>query len=152
MMTRILMISMVILLSVSVLPTSYAKDREFFVPSSDEEIYGTWINTGYSGEQTWHQKEIHNPWGYCECYMKMENKNPAIGWIYTSTLVDKWTDAEGNIWYKEFIRAEPGDRLYNLVKISNNGTTYEHIWSYRDCLVEDDMTPDNATYRIYYRQ
>jgi hypothetical protein len=152
MVTRILMIGMVLLLSVAVFPTSYAKDREFFVPSDNEEIYGTWVNTGYSGELTWAQKYIHYTWGYCEYYSEMESKNPLIGWDCTSTLVDKWTDAEGNIWYKEFERYQMGDRWYQLVKISNNGTTLEFTWNKRDFPVAADLTQDSATYRIYYRQ
>ena len=151
-MTRILMIGMVLLLSVAVFPTSYAKDREFFVPSSSEEIFGTWINTEYSGELTWNQKYVHYSWGYCECYSEMESKNPAIGFLITSTLVDKWTDAEGNIWYKEFVRYQMGDTWYQLVKISDNGTTLEYMWTKRDFPVEADLNPDNATFRIYYRQ
>jgi beta-lactamase regulating signal transducer with metallopeptidase domain len=152
MVTRILMIGMVLLLSVAVFPTSYAKDREFFMPSDNEEIYGTWVNTEYSGELSWPQKYVHYTWGYCEYYNEMESKNPIIGWDFTSTLVDKWTDAQGNIWYKEFQRYNMGDRWHQLVKISNNGTTLEFIWNKRDFPVAADLTPNSATYRIYYRQ
>jgi hypothetical protein len=154
MVTRILMISMVILLSVAVFPTSYAKDREFFVPSNNEEIFGTWINTRYSGEQTWAQKYVHYTWGYCEYYSKVDNKHPAVGWLGTSSLVDKWTDAEGNIWYKEFVRYQSNSvgTYYKLIKISNNGTNLECMWSKRDFSVEADLNRGNATYRIYYRQ
>ena len=151
-MTRILMIGMVFLLAVVVFPTSYAKEREFFAPSDSEEIYGTWINTGYSGEQSFAQKYVHNTWGYCEYYSKVENKNPAIGWDRTSTLVDKWTDARGNVWYREFASFHWGDRCYLLVKISNDGTTLEYIWNRRNFPVEADLNRESATYRIYYRQ
>ena len=154
MMTRILMIGMVMLLSVSVLPTSYAKDREFFMPSSDEEIYGTWINTGYLGELTLCQKFVYNSWGYCEYYYEMESKNPGFNLVATSTLVDKWTDGGGNIWYKEFIRhrGEAGDTWYQLIKISDKGTTLEFVWNKRDFPVAADLNSGNATYRVYYRQ
>jgi hypothetical protein len=86
--------------------------------------------------------------------MKVENKSPAVGWIGTSTLVDKWTDTEGNIWYKEFVRYQSNSvgTWYQLIKISNNGTNLEYMWSKRDFPVEADLTPDSATYRIYYLQ
>jgi hypothetical protein len=153
MMTRAFMIGAVLLLSVLVFPTSYAKERDFFKPSNDEEIYGTWVNTEYSGEQTWQQKIVYYIWGYVEIYMLLENKNPV--WPATSTLVDKWTDAEGNIWYRDFLRDQwsgVGVALYQLYKISDKGETLELIWRQREFPAEADMDPSGATYRIYHRQ
>jgi hypothetical protein len=152
MMTRAFMIGAVLLLSVLVFPTSYAKDREFFTPSNDEEIFGAWVNTDHSGEQSWPQKIVYYPWGYVVQFFKIEYKNPA--WPATSTLVDKWTDAEGNIWYRDFYRDQYGGglALYQLYKISDNGKTLESIWRQREFPTEADMDPSGATYRIFYRQ
>jgi hypothetical protein len=152
MMTRAFIISAVLLLSVLVFPTSYAKDKEFFKPSNDDEIFGTWVNTGYSGEQTWHQKIVYYPWGHVELYMRIENKNPV--WPGTSNLVDKWTDAEGNIWYRDFFRDQYGGglALYQLYKISDNGKILEMIWRQREFPAEAEMDSSGATYRVFYRQ
>ena len=152
MMTRAFMISAVLLLSVLVFPTSYAKDGEFFKPSDDDEIFGTWVNTEYSGDQGWPQKIVYRPWGYVEYFMLVKNKNPV--WPGTSTLVEKWTDEEGNIWYKDYYREQYGgaSALYQLYKISNNGTVFEMIWRKREFPTEAEMDPNGATYRIFYRQ
>jgi beta-lactamase regulating signal transducer with metallopeptidase domain len=152
MMTRILMISMVLLLSVAVLPASYAKDREFYVPTQDEEIYGTWINTEYSGDLTYEQKYVQYSWGYFESYSKVGSKTPVNVNTGTSTLVDKWTDTGGNIWYKEYVRCQVYGGLYQIVKISDNGDTLEYMWANVDFPFEADLTPESATYRIYYRE
>ena len=152
MMTRILMIGMVLLLSVAVLPASYAKDKEFYVPSQDEEIYGTWINTEYSGDLSYEQKYVQYSWGYFESYSKVGSKSPVNVNTGTSTLVDKWTDAGGNIWYKEYVRFQGFGACYQIVKISDDGNTQEYMWASVDFPVEADLNPDRATYRIYYRE
>jgi hypothetical protein len=152
MMTRAFMISAALLLSVLVFPTSYAKDKEFFKPSDDEEIFGTWVNTGYSGEQSWPQKVVYYPWGYVVLFMKMEHKNPVSPG--TSTLVDKRTDAEGNIWYSDFYRDRYGRgvALYQLYKISDNGKILEMIYRQREFPAEAEMDSSGTTYRVFYRQ
>jgi hypothetical protein len=133
-----------------VFPTSYAKDREFYKPSSDEELFGTWTNTEYSGDQGWPQKIVYHSWGYVELFMRIENKNPV--WPATSTIVDKWTDEGGNIWYRDYYRDQFGGVLYQVYKISNNGTILELIMRKREFPDEAEMNPNGPGYWIFYRR
>jgi hypothetical protein len=78
-----------------------------------------------------------------------------LSWKGTSTIVDKWTDAEGNIRYKEYDRDPDTRRAYLcLYKISADKTALESVWSYTDFPAEDDLNSKNSDfyYRIYYRQ
>jgi hypothetical protein len=94
----------------------FADDKEkfgFYVPSPSEELYGIWVNMDYGKTKSdWPQKIIIYDWGYAEGYLKVTDKDPCIKWAgwpgipckWTYTIVDKWTDSEGNIWYREFTR------------------------------------------------
>jgi hypothetical protein len=50
---------------------SFADDKDehgFYVPTNDEVIYGTWVNTTYTGSN--HQKYVLYHWGFWEGYFK----------------------------------------------------------------------------------
>ncbi len=70
------------------------------------------------------------------------------------TIIDKWTDSEGNIWYK--LITEYGGKtygakpFYELHKISNSGLTWEFVSSTEAYPIEID--PDHPLYFTYYRQ
>ena len=131
------------------------KENEIYMPVSNEEIFGTWVNTNDPGDpgSPLNQKKVITHWGYFEFFSRVDSTSPS--WKGTQFLVDKWTDSEGNIWYKEY-RMESfhygASRRFCLDKISNNGNTYEFIWSSFDFPTEDQMNPDGPNYCIYYRQ
>ncbi len=118
--------------------------------SKKEEYYGTWVNTDYDRSiLTIRAKIIHNHDGTLIKYMSTSDTEPYE--TATFTIEDKWTDSEGNIWYK-ILYTETEQILSNfeLTKISDNGTTLELVISIIDYPTEIDL--NDSEYRIYYRQ
>ena len=131
---------------------SFGDDKEkygFYVPKASEELYGTWINTTYN-PGFYSQKYILYDWGYFEEYEKPTSEYPYPG---TFIIVDKWTDSEGNIWYKEYVRERNEmNPTFELDKISKDGTVWEFVFAYNDFPKADTMNSKNPYYRIYYRE
>ena len=125
-----------------------AEDLKVF---SNEELAGTWVNPDYTGFSYNLQKYILYQWGYHEAYIKLNSDTLAYRGTYQ--LIDKWTDSNGNTLYKSIVRYEGGINIsYEIGKISNDKTTWELAFSYVSMPTEDDLNPDNANCRIYYRQ
>jgi len=126
--------------------------EDVYVPTENEEIYGTWINPEYGTmEALFSQKRITNPDGTWEEYSGMAD----IAYrTLKYTIIDKWTDSEGNIWYK--LITEYGGKtygakpFYELHKISNAKLTWEFVSSAEAYPTKID--PDHPMYFIYYRQ
>ena len=118
-------------------------------PSEKEEIYGTWINPEYGEMESYRpQKLIMNPDGTWKRFRSRHDlSTPYIG---TFTLTDKWTDSDGNIWYKQIWKYKTIETIYEIVRISNSGKTLEHIWSKYD--FPKGITADHPNYRIFFRQ
>jgi hypothetical protein len=67
--------------------------------------------------------------------------------------VEKWTDSEGNVWYKNFNRHNAAmTAIFLIIKISNNGTVCESVSSYGEFPTKDELNVDHFNYVIYYRQ
>ena len=145
------LISGVILpLAVLLLIASCAKKP--YAAKEDEEIYGTWVNTSYgTTKDLFSQKRIYKSDGTLEEYGGMAD---IAHLTYKYTIIDKWTDSEGNIWYK--LITEYGDKTYGsrpayeLRKISNSALTLEFVFSMDNYPTEID--PNHRYYFIYYRQ
>jgi len=143
-------------LSVIVIPIFVSVIIGFFVvvnihaydPSEKEEIYGTWINPEYGGNWA-PQKLIMYPNGTWKRFLSRHDLAP--GFTGSFTLIDKWTDSEGNIWYKMFWNLGNIEwEMYEIVRISNSGKTLEYVFSEIDFPI--GITTDHPNYRIYYRQ
>jgi len=117
-------------------------------PSEKEEIYGTWINPDYGGDWAV-QKIIIDPNGTEKRFHSRHDL--AAGYTCPFTLIDKWTDSEGNIWYKMFWTLGNIEwKMYEIIRISNSGKTLEYVFSEID--FPKEITADHPDYRIYYRQ
>jgi hypothetical protein len=134
---------------------SFGDDKEkfgFYIPRAKEELYGTWTNTiTYTGGVQYSQKIVMYDWGYYETYSKVTDEFSRKNGTYI--IVDRWTDSEENIWYKEYIRGR--NELYpifELDKISKGGTVWEYVIGYDDFPTADNMNSKNPYYRIYYRE
>ena len=122
----------------------------FYVPNDNEELYGTWVNTTYTGIGEYPQKIDMYDWGYWEVYVKVTDTFPING---TFIIVDKWTDLEGTIWYKEYVRMRHYMyATFELDRISKNGTVWEYVFGYNDFPTADNMNSKNPYYRIYYHE
>jgi hypothetical protein len=97
-MKKHIVVSMIILsLLTTFQVTSFGQDK--YVPGSDEELYGTWTNEHNGGDIFHPQKVVITPGGYT-AYSMISDTNPLFVW--KSWIDSKWTDSEGNIWYKVF--------------------------------------------------
>ena len=128
--------------------------KYFYVPAVGEEFFGTWVNP-----------ELRSP-VYARklrCYAcgLIEWYNEVDGTVYdgrgTSTVVEKWTDETGNIWYRNFERwaleDAYGSTVYNLLRVSSDGQTLEFVWAGTGWPNPADLDPDqNTTYVKYRRQ
>ena len=124
-----------------------------YVPKENEELYGTWINTDYPGNILGFQQVIIDPVDL-SYYYKVAERLPGIS-PYKHTIVEKWTDSEGSIWYKFELISDPDQQptfYYDLARISESGTTLEFVeqQTYQGWPTEIDK--NHANYRIYYRQ
>ena len=123
----------------------YAEEKPY-VAKDNEELYGTWVNMDYKPDAVPPQKVIAYP-GRFQTFGSAESKTAKV--TGTSWITAKWTDSEGNIWYKTmFVRF--GEKNYALVKISNSGKTRELVFSSSKYPTKIDT--ENATYRIYHRK
>ncbi len=151
--TRNLILSVILIFAVLVLLMSCATGKKAYVAKENEEIYGTWVNTEYHTSEIYFlpQKIITKPDGTFEMYDGMAD---IAHLTYKYTIIGKWTDSEGNIWYK--LITEHGGKtygakpFYELHKISNSGLTWERASSTEAYPTEID--PDHLMYFIYYRQ
>ena len=123
---------------------------QFRLPKYTEPIYGTWINEEYGNRQYFDQKWIFYNWGYFEAYHKISDERFSDSGGYI--LVEKWQDADGNVWHKELDLDKSGGHYYWLDKISNDGTTLEAVLNFSDFPKESELNPSNSWYRIYHRQ
>ena len=118
-------------------------EEKTYLPTNNEEICGTWVNTEYHLVA---QKVVMNPdgtWGWAM------RANAELDMKFTYKLKEKWTDSEGNIWYKVRLKSHRGED-YVLVKISNSGNTREVAFNRNEYPTKID--PKEVNYRIYYRQ
>ncbi len=88
--TRIVTLCIILIIMVFTAVEIYGENENFYIPKSNEEIYGTWIN-----EDMRLQKSIYYYWGYGEEYREVSNETPA--WKMTFTIVEKWSDSKGNV-------------------------------------------------------
>ena len=121
--------------------------------SKKEELNGTWINPDY--DKTWKDgKIIIKPGGTYDEYNMSYSDSPSLKWGYTIT--DKWTDFDGNIFYKFIVKSIYKEEVvrtstwYYLAKIDKTGNVYE----YNDSVVDfpSEIDPNHGNYAIHYRQ
>ncbi|HET6486365.1 MAG TPA: hypothetical protein VFH83_08090 [Spirochaetia bacterium] len=140
-------------LAVMVAVSGLAQDK--YVPRADEECYGTWINDK-TINQGHIQKKICTADGNKD-YLQVSDATP---WFEDDQQIDaKWTDSDGNIWYKTFgaVRAGAGigTKWQELDKLSQSAT----VWEYEFAIVKDfspdgypsKVDSDDLRYRIFYR-
>ena len=121
------------------------------MPKQTEEIYGNWFNKEYAGDRASRcQKIVLHNWGYGEKWLKIEDEKPKWSWTYF--LAAKWTDSDGNIWYRVLDQWPGWPMEYCLTKISKNGTVMETIYDHTKFPSESDLNSNHLSYLTYYRK
>ena len=152
---RILIVAVSIVLLALIQIGGWAQTK--YVPKENEEIYGTWLNEKRTNTDNC-QKVVITADGWKEYY----NISDSVSFFEGREFFDsKWTDSEGNIWYKTFgtvtkeTAAAQGVKYQELDKISSAGTVWESVYA---VVVEYDpdsyptkVDPTDCTYKIYYR-
>ena len=135
-------------------PNRLLVPENFLAPAATEELFGTWVNPELR-PPTFYPKLINHPWGLTEMFGSLADE--IYDWRGTSTIVEKWTDAEGYVWYREFVRCSlknfySGHGFY-LDRISPDGKTLECIYGNLAWPDGSEMDPaTNGTYAKYRRQ
>ena len=144
--TRTFVSILILILAVFVIVGSSAKQKQAYIPKTNEELYGTWVNTDYA-----EQKFIHHNWGYCEFFLFVTDQTANIKGTFQ--IRDKWVGSDGNLWYIATCQyyGTPVVKFY-LVKVDENEGIREEVWDYKDFPSEDDLIPEQVQYVIWYRQ
>jgi hypothetical protein len=116
-----------------------------YVATDKEELYGTWVNMDYGGFG-YSQKTIIYPDGKIEYFNSTDQKIATARYLITR----KWSDPEGNIWYKLHFVGSWGQEGFTLSKTSNSGKTREFVFDNFEYPTKID--PEHFRYRIYYRK
>ena len=148
--TRTLVSILIVVLAVRIIAEGYAADEK--VTKKDYRfISGTWINEEYNSYAFSARLEMHRD-GSWDQYNRISDTGKKYTGHYK--IVEKWTDSEGNIWYKTHIWYGPIDEVfisdYEIDKFSESGKVWEYIsdiYAFPNEIDEDDLR-----YHIYYRQ
>lgn len=119
-----------------------------------EEINGIWVN-----EKTTPQKEVDTPNGWKQ-YIHVSDTVPFSEG--TAVITAKWTDSEGNVWYKilcETSAKDNSEKFTVLTKLSKSATVKESIWrapandeEMKSPPYPEKIDPQDYFYSIYYRK
>ena len=132
--------------------------QENVVPKSDEVLYGTWANEK-NGADVCHGQKVVVTANAMEVYCKVYDPESSmeVSWEISS----KWTDSEGNIWYKTFgtstVGIFKGAKWQTLDKISKSGEVWERaanlleMGNFNSAFYPRTIDPKGSYYRILYR-
>ena len=134
-----------------------AADDKEYIMQDNEELYGRWVNLNNFDEKRglW-VVLVFNRNGTFEAYDSDGSKKPP--YIADYVIHDKWTDSEGNIFYKYYATGAVSGAVewvsegYWLARISDSGKTFESVYS--TIAYADEIDPESLKhmYMIYYRQ
>ena len=97
-----------------------------YTPKPNEELYGTWTNEQNVGGVLAPQKAVFAVDEY-KLYSNLSDLVPCEAGTYG--IDSKWTDSEGNVWYKTFgtvtMGTYKGGRWQELDKLSKSATAWE---------------------------
>ena len=148
--TRTFVLILMLALIILIICEGHAADKK--VTKKDYKfISGTWINEEYNSYAFPARWEMHRD-GSWDGYNRISDTGKKYTGHYE--IVDKWTDSEGNIWYKMHVWYGPIDEEhisgYELDKFSESGKVWEYISDIYAFPTEIDES--DFRYHIYYRQ
>ena len=114
--------------------------------SDNEELFGAWVLIDYK-DGTPPKRVTIKPGGY-DGFYPADAMEPM--WTAEYAISDKWTDAEGNVWYKVRWVIANINGGFSLYKISESGKILEQInsqWEY-----PKELDANSEYYRVYYRK
>jgi len=121
---------------------------------ANEELSGTWINMEYKDiydpEDSQKQKVVFYTDGKFESFKTISESKADYKAVYK--IEEKWTDKDGNIWYKYRLAEKSWDwpDTFYLSKISNSGKVQEYQFELE--IYPKKIDPSRAAYRKYNRE
>ncbi len=129
-------------------------DDRGYSPKDNEELFGTWVNIEYN-EEGWWVKIVFNKDETYETYDSEKSAKPP--YLGKFVIDDKWTDTEGNVWYKFYTTYAMKGHIgggggYWLARIGGSGNTIEGVFASNE--YPEQIDPNNLKYKyiVYYRQ
>ena len=123
--------------------------------AGSEDICGTWVNTEQPKGRYYpvEEKRVFSLDGMFKFYRYESSQSPEFEGTYTIT--EKWTDSQGNIWYKmkamgKSLKYRDNVEWYLLSRISDSGKTLEYVYHPLD--YHKKLDPNHPSYRILYRK
>ena len=140
------------------MPGVLAWAQEVILPKGEEEIYGTWVNADNRPDVLHGQKVVVAAEAMSIfCRASDLEAGMEVAWDITR----KWTDAEGNTWYKTQGTSSAGmyrgARWQTLEKISKSGLVWERAMNlletgrFHPAFYPRAMDPTGIYYRVLYR-
>ena len=121
--------------------------QEKYSPKPDEELYGTWTNPKGSLQKF---VKASDGWKF---YVHVADTSPYDKG--TTEIESKWTDSDGNIWYRCFNTNMNGYKTQELDRLSKGGTVLEFVFRQVDEFDRNSypnrIDPLDPNYGIYYR-
>lgn len=138
-------------ITVLILLTGTGFSQNSYVAKVDEEIYGTWTNATMQM-----QKNISYMGGSKDFFLA-DGTEPFVE--SKAELANKWTDADGNVWYQRYgtivAGAYQGTKWQSLERISKSGSVREWVSKVVASFAPENypqaIDPKDRDYRIYYR-
>ena len=130
---------------------SHASDKNAYVAKESEELYGTWVNEEYNDSPRSAIWEFKADGTFFKYRKTTDDISYEDG---TYTITDKWTESNGDVCYKIFLKI---DYLamsgYELRCINNSGSSMEAASSSSDYPTRIDRTKGSWGYHgIHYRK
>jgi hypothetical protein len=116
-----------------------------YVAGDKEELYGTWINTAYTGIPP--QKFVIKSDGTFKYFGLTNSIIPRMYGKYLIT--GKWKYPQGDTWYK-YHMVNRWDENYTLLKMSKSGSSFEMV--YEQEAYPKEIDPKSIYYRSYTRK
>jgi ABC-type antimicrobial peptide transport system permease subunit len=130
--TRTFVSILILVLAVLIIAGSCVTGKKAYKAKDKEELYGTWVNPDY--DEVWIMaKWVLKPDGTFDAYSK--SNSDRVFEMGTFSIVAKWSDSNGNIYYRYYktnmdTRATKNlYKYYFLVKIHSTLDTAEELWS-----------------------
>jgi hypothetical protein len=132
--------------------------QESVIAKGEEEIYGTWANENNRADVLHGQKVVVGP-DAMRIFCKVSD--PECGMEVSWDITSKWTDSEGNVWYKTLGTSTGGLYLgakwQTLEKVSKSGKIWERAMNlletgrFHPAFYPRTMDPKGIYYRVLYR-
>ena len=145
-----LLFYLTIVLAVAFLFVTCATEKEVSVPTECKELYGVWINPAYQNNSSYNEKMVFYQNGVLLEYIRASNEQPYL--IIAYNAVDKWSDEQGNTYFKLNAKAQTGGVIYVLIRLFDSGKSLELSLGVMAPPEEIDRTNEGRYRGIYTKQ